>query len=590
MVPGNLDRRRVLATWLRLNHDEEGIALVLALLIMFALTIMLTGVIYMTAAAARDAHRSNAGQKASALAESGVNDALAVLNANYPTAYPGNRCLLNDQQTLSASFPGVPFGSCATSSPFAVTPDSSHPNETISFWGALRAKVPGVGTAWIVRATGSVPNPTGPNAAPVTRTLTVKVPMTIPTSSPGGNGVLDWVYSGQSATFTQSVQVSSPLYVNGDMTFQNTASVHAPLYVTGNVEFDNNGGIDGTKCPRPVPSGHPGCLYIGRNLTFNNQNNSAGSSTPGSELPGVHILGSCTYRTTVQSPQCGPDWSAVKVFGTPTPDHTFQPPPFPPMTTSNTPTQCMDTTHYSCLDFDQWYQAASPGPYDPCPGLNASVFDNDSTRNDSIDSLPGPTSFNLTPSTPYTCETLSGKLDWNPTGGTNHDGQLTIKGTVYIDGSAYIGPQSNKVYSYTGVGAIWLSGSFAMSGDMMCAALTSNGKHCDTNTANWHPTETALAIIANGNGYSGGPNPANVAIGDSADIKTAEYQGILAGTNTINMDTSSQVQGPIMSVNSAVTPSQSLNLTFPSLPFAPSSSPGQPPPKAVLLAPREYGG
>ena len=38
----------------------------------------------MTAAGARDAHRSNAGQKASALAESGINNALAVLNANYP--------------------------------------------------------------------------------------------------------------------------------------------------------------------------------------------------------------------------------------------------------------------------------------------------------------------------------------------------------------------------------------------------------------------------------------------------------------------------------------------------------------------------
>ena len=50
----------------------------------------------MTAAGARDAHRSNAGQKASALAESGINNALAVLNANYPgvTIHPGNKNLL----------------------------------------------------------------------------------------------------------------------------------------------------------------------------------------------------------------------------------------------------------------------------------------------------------------------------------------------------------------------------------------------------------------------------------------------------------------------------------------------------------------
>ena len=63
---------------------------------MLVLTIALTAVIFLTAAGARDAHRSNAGQKASALAESGINNALAVLNANYPgtTIYPGNANLL----------------------------------------------------------------------------------------------------------------------------------------------------------------------------------------------------------------------------------------------------------------------------------------------------------------------------------------------------------------------------------------------------------------------------------------------------------------------------------------------------------------
>jgi hypothetical protein len=206
-------------------------------------------------------------------------------------------------------------------------------------------------------------------------------------------------------------------------------------------------------------------------------------------------------------------------------------------------------------------------------------------------SITGPmSSFNLTPSSAYTCETLTGKLDWNPTGGANGDGQLTINGTVYIDGSAYIGPQANKVYSYAGVGAIWLGGSFSMAGVEMCAVLTANGKACDVSaTSNWDPKNNALAIVANGNGYSGGPTPANTCA-CSADVKTSQFQGVLAGTNIINMDTSSEVQGPIMSVNNAVTPSNSLNLTFPPIPFAPSSAPGQPPPMAVLLAPREYGG
>ena len=101
MAPRTLLGRRVVAAWRRLLHEEEGVALVLAIITMLVLTIALTTVMFMTAAGARDAHRSNAGQKASALAESGINNALAVLNANYPgtTIYPGDSTLLPTRTT-----------------------------------------------------------------------------------------------------------------------------------------------------------------------------------------------------------------------------------------------------------------------------------------------------------------------------------------------------------------------------------------------------------------------------------------------------------------------------------------------------------
>src|SRR4051812_25731350 len=78
------DGRRVVTAWRRLLRGEEGVALVLAIVSMLVLTITLAAVIFLTAAGARDAQRTNAGQKAYALAESGLNNALAVLNANYP--------------------------------------------------------------------------------------------------------------------------------------------------------------------------------------------------------------------------------------------------------------------------------------------------------------------------------------------------------------------------------------------------------------------------------------------------------------------------------------------------------------------------
>src|SRR4029450_12791051 len=83
--------------------DERGIALIMALGILFVLTISLGTVLYVTSASARHAEHSNAGQKAYALAEAGVNNALAVLNANYPgtVAFPGNPSLLTPARTTS---------------------------------------------------------------------------------------------------------------------------------------------------------------------------------------------------------------------------------------------------------------------------------------------------------------------------------------------------------------------------------------------------------------------------------------------------------------------------------------------------------
>jgi hypothetical protein len=260
------------------------------------------------------------------------------------------------------------------------------------------------------------------------------------------------------------------------------------------------------------------------------------------------------------------------------------------MTTSGNPMQCADVANYSCIDYASWYYNSSPGPVVPCqPNANAlpsTVFDNDTTMNRSV-----LTPFNLTPSTKYTCKTSSGELSWDPAGGSNNDGQLTIHGTVFIDGSAYVDQLANKAYSYQGVGTIMLSGSFSMQAGNLCAVLSSNGKACDLSTSSgWDPKAKALAIVADGNGNSAGPSQAIVPTGLGAYVKNAQYQGILAGTNSIGMETSAEVQGPIMSVFGSVSASQSLDLTFPPIAFAPSSSPGQPPPPALLLAPTEFQG
>src|SRR5207253_74209 len=88
--------------------------------------------------------------------------------------------------------------------------------------------------------------------------------------------------------------------------------------------------------------------------------------------------------------------------------------------------------------WDQWYLNANPGPFYPCTTSTGPVptFDTDqnsqspssNTRNNSL-----LTAFNLTPSSSYTCITDGGQISWNA---ATH--ALTLAGTIFIDGSAYI--------------------------------------------------------------------------------------------------------------------------------------------------------
>src|SRR5512132_4552333 len=127
--------------------DERGIALIMALGILFVLTISLGTVLYVTSASARHAEHSNAGQKAYALGEAGVNNALAVLNANYPgtVAFPGDSTLLPARTT-------------------------SYDTGTATWSGTLTGPLTGPTAPpwrweWRLTSTGTVQNPTGPAAA-----------------------------------------------------------------------------------------------------------------------------------------------------------------------------------------------------------------------------------------------------------------------------------------------------------------------------------------------------------------------------------------------------------------------------------------
>ena len=128
-------------------------ALVMALGIMMVLTLTLGSVIYMTTASARDAQRTNGGQKAYALAEAGLNNVLAQVAANYPNSVSAGN------SAWAASPAGGPV---------------SYEGGTVTWSGQFE----GAGclsSTWCLTGTGSVANPTGPGAPRISRTVRARI-------------------------------------------------------------------------------------------------------------------------------------------------------------------------------------------------------------------------------------------------------------------------------------------------------------------------------------------------------------------------------------------------------------------------------
>src|SRR5262245_19126293 len=140
--------RRVLAALGRRLRDERGVALVMSLGTTTVLSIGLTGTIYMTSEGKRHAQSSNADQQAYALAEAGINNAIATLVVQYPS--------VNRWGNGGTSFTGTPVTDAIGTMTWSATYNATD-------------------RRWEVTGIGSVTNPTGPNTAPVARTAHAKI-------------------------------------------------------------------------------------------------------------------------------------------------------------------------------------------------------------------------------------------------------------------------------------------------------------------------------------------------------------------------------------------------------------------------------
>jgi hypothetical protein len=408
-----------------------------------------------------------------------------------------------------------------------------------------------LGTAtWTLTATGYVVN-TDVNGGNTysTRTLTVKVAVHPTLTQPLNTPVWNYIYATKPASapptcdegVTQSVTISSPFYVEGNLCLFNTSSiVSGPLVVKGRLIMNN----------------------VGKNF----------AGTQAVPLSDAHILNGCTATTThVPCQNNGVDnvWATTLDSAAPV----GLSPPVP--------------------NWDNWYLNSEPGPYFPCQTvnglapLNPLIFDTPVDANIADTDAQKLTFQNnnlatqdLTPGFDYRCQTISGELSWN-----NTTKVLTIRGTVYIDGSVAI--QNGSINRYTGQGTIYLGGTLYVKNSSLCGAIY-NGA-CDMRTyqaspaQGWDPNSNLLCFVAKGIGTGG-----LVSSGSSAGFVSATFQGAVYANGTIDVGTTSNVDGPM--VGSQVNLGQSVSTSFPSITIVPQGMPSNPTAYAQIDPPTSYSG
>lgn len=506
----------------------------LALGMLAVLTISAVAVIDYSSANSRSASRSGGGNVALSLAEAGINNAAAVLMK--PGLNALNKWAFCPTQDTAPSLP------CWNANSYA--------GGTVQWTGELTV---GSGSAyWTLRAISTVRNPTG-GSRPIQRSLTARSIVYPAPSQPLNSPSWNYIYSRQLGT--------GQAFNGCDLTLTNQVQVTSPLYVNGNLCLDNKARITA------------GGLFVRGSLAQNSSQNYVGTSAV--RLNDAHIAKGCKYwGQNAHTPCVGGD------------------PPAGDKIWANTLDTNAGAVEPPTVLWNDWYLNANPGPYYPCtaPASGeapnptwawdspvAAGTANDTTKLTYKNNNAG--LVNLTPSSSYSCKTFAGQLSWNATTRV-----LAVKGTMFIDGSAKI--DNGLTNSYTGQGVIYLSGTLVIKNSKLCGKLDpANSANCTT--SDWDPNLNLITFVANGNGSSGSPDN-QVPVGTSVQVVSSHAQSAIYGTNIIEVGTTSLVDGPLD--GSTVILGQTSNSSFPPFTIVPSGMPGNETIYAVAGDPELFSG
>jgi Tfp pilus assembly protein PilX len=539
-------------------RGERGQSLVLTLLVLFVLAIVLSTVIIFTSSNQRNSNYQKARQTASSLAEAGLNNAISIL------ANPANSCCLEQNDLMpTTEAAAIAAGDTKTGG------TAYQAGTTVTWWGNLDPN----SEAWTLTGKATVPNPTGPNATAITRTVTATVQVNPPVKSNYDVDVWNTVYSpgtGQpcDTSIGQGINIAIKVYVGGNLCMGQNAVITQPVYVGGNLTFNNKQGhIGSSGSGNMINSAHVGgyCQVSSGSQVFPCKSEPVGGNNPNTNIwvtgAPTDLRGVASDFASITAPKVCWSGAAAEVASG---------------ACTNTPP-------------GGWYTFASPGPNHPCNTTAGSVpvstgayptFDTgDGVMNQSL-----PTVFNLTPAASYSCYTSQGQLSWNATSRT-----LTAVGTIFFDGSITMTTSGNQPMTYTGSGScatkascqsvIYASGDISINSEMLCAKLNSQSNNCDWTTppanGGWDPNNKLLIFASNGNtGITVGPSQTS-------------FQGGLYATNTVATGQSAVTEGPLVSGTKTVVLGQQFGGTFPAITIAPFSI-SQPPGGFTINPPTNF--
>jgi Tfp pilus assembly protein PilX len=470
----------------RLLRQEDGIALLMALGIMLVLTISTIATVSYTTSGQTAARQSAGSVRAQQYAESGLNVAystinyqLAVTNGN-----PSRANLLGCNGLTGANDINGP-SNCTTPTPMLVcfttscTAGNDGSARVYGYYSGTNAQtfqgksVPSA--TWVLVSTGYARN----SGKVSSKTLTATVKIT-PLSNGGVASVWNHIFITAPYDPAANPQTCSASFAG------NNTDLTSPMYVVGNLCLTGQ-----NVHIKQAVGGQAIDLQVGGKLVLSGSGTSVGDFATNPVTPitsGVVVGGCTTVSVTSVTGSCVTGGYQYKA------------------TTLDTFVQ-NDAPSQTTADMLNDWKTFDPGPNHTCLSGNHpnapladSVFDNDTASQLATEPNRTAASFELVPTTAYSCVSKNGsgvgQLLWSPTStGSCGCGTLTVNGSIFIDGNLTI----SRSATYTGTGIIEVAGTITFNNNTTTLCATNPCSFTTWQGSSGNTSMLTLATLVPGN-------------------------------------------------------------------------------------------